>query len=113
MNNHEGGLPPQPKEVNEMTFMYEGKQVSEKEMATVIYNQMTDDKYEKILNKEYPLVTLGEKEYGVGVLLRKADYEYFKELKKKECGFIVSVMLGYPPLGMTYGITWSETKEDE
>lgn len=96
-----------------MTFMYSGERISEKDLYKIVRGEMTDDRYERYLNESYPLVSVAHLEYGVGYLLRRADYEHFKELREEDCEFYACTIPEIPALGEQFDIFWSEDEERE
>lgn len=108
MNNHEGGLPPHKQEVKEMTYMYNGKAVSEDDLYDIIYEQMTEDKFEDYLNETYGPIEIFGTEFECGTTLRKVDEVMFSEFRLEECDHITRNIIDDPEEGYPYGITWEE-----
>lgn len=94
-----------------MTYMYEGKRISESELSTVIYKQMTDEDLENYLNLEYDPVEILWTEYECGTALMRVDMEMFKEIKPEICELIALSIMKDPEEGAPYGITWEEDDE--
>lgn len=91
-----------------MTYRYKGKRITESDLSTVIYNQMTDEDFENYLNLEYgPIEILGT-EYECGTALMRVDMEMFKELKPEMCEHIALSIMKDPDEGYPYGITWED-----
>lgn len=111
--NDPRGVIPSPTRGEKMTFMYSGERISEKDLYSIVYGELSDDRYERMLDEEYPLVKVADLEYGVGFLLRRADYEHFKKLRYDDCDYYAHAIPKYPVLGERFDIFWSEDEERE